>query len=79
MEMRERLLENRHAGEQVPKSLWPKTYLGKEINNLYRYELPGARKACYTIKYVDGVGAVPHILDVLTHGEYDERFGYRKG
>jgi hypothetical protein len=75
--MREKLLEDKYAGEKVPRDLWPGKYRDQGLPNLYRYELPGGYRACYSVVAVEGRGGCPFIHGVLTHSEYDELFGYK--
>lgn len=67
------LLENKFAGDLIKKSQIPKVYVEKYgIFNLYRYSLPEGYRSCYTILE----DKCPHILDLLSHPEYDKVFGY---
>lgn len=64
-------------GEQIRRSRIPKTLRRDyECTNLWRLELPGARRALYTLlTQPDGEPTVS-ILRILTHKEYDRLFGY---
>lgn len=67
------LKENMFAGELVQKSLIPDYYKEKYgVSHLFRYRHPEGHRSCY---YVCEGSCV--ILDILTHEEYDKRFGYR--
>ena len=46
--------------------------------NLFRYAHPEGYRSCYRIFYEEEIGVCPHILDLLSHEEYDGIFGYRK-
>jgi hypothetical protein len=67
------LEENKFAGEQIRKSQIPRHYIKQyQVNNLYRYEHPEGYRSCYTI-----INKCPHILDLMSHPEYDKVFGYK--
>ena len=67
------LKENMFAGELIRKSQIPKQYLDHYgVNNLYRYGHPEGFRSCYTI-----FNGYPHILDIMSHAEYDRVFGYK--
>ena len=71
--------ENMYAGQLVKKKQVPSLYIQRYgVNNLYRYSHPEGYRSCYTIFYEKGVGVCPHILDIMSHEEYDKIFGYRK-
>lgn len=73
------LKENMFAGELIKKKQIPHYYIQRYgVNNLYRYEHPEGYRSCYTIFKEEGVGVCPHILDIMSHEEYDRIFGYRK-
>lgn len=73
------LKENRHAGTLIQKKQIPSKYTRRyEVNNLFRYRHPEGYRSCYTIVHVESVGVCPIILDIMSHGEYDRIFGYRK-
>jgi hypothetical protein len=72
-DMAEVLMENKFAGQLIRKSQIPKVYIQKYgIFNLFRYSLPEGYRSCYTILEDE----CPHILDLLSHPEYDKLFGY---
>ena len=67
------LKENMFAGEFVQKSLIPGYYKGKYgVNHLFRYGHPEGHRSCYFVYNGSCI-----ILDIMTHEEYDKRFGYR--
>ena len=71
-DMKAVLKENMFAGDLIKKGIVPQVYLEKYgVNNLYRYEHPEGHRSCYTI--VEGCA---YIIDLMTHPEYDLRFGY---
>ena len=73
------LKENMYAGEQIRKSQIPQHYIDTYgVNNLYRYAHPEGYRSCYTIFNEENFGVCPHILDIISHEEYNKIFGYRK-
>jgi hypothetical protein len=73
------LKEHMYAGEPIKKRQIPPHYVERYgVNNLYRYAHPEGYRSCYTVFYEEGIGVCPHILDLLSHEEYDRIFGYRK-
>ena len=73
------LKENMFAGEQISKKQIPSQYKERYgVNNLFRYAHPEGYRSCYTISYEEGFDVCPHILDLLSHEEYDKIFRYRK-
>ena len=78
-EMEDVLNENMYAGDLVKKKQIPLFYVEcYGVNNLYRYAHCEGYRSCYTIFTEEGLGKCPHILDLMSHDEYDKRFGYRK-
>lgn len=72
-DMADVLLENKFAGDLIKKSQIPKVYVEKyRVFNLYRYSHSEGHRSCYTILE----DKCPHILDLLSHSEYDKIFGY---
>jgi hypothetical protein len=72
-DMKAVLKENIFAGDVIKKGLIPDFYLERYgVNNLYRYQHPEGHRSCYTI--TEGCA---YIIDLMTHPEYDTRFGYR--
>ena len=73
------LLENMFAGNLIVKKKIPAYYIERYgVNNLYRYRHPEGHRSCYTIFNREGIGVCPTILDLISHSEYERRFGYRK-
>lgn len=71
--MADALKENKFAGELVRKSQIPKVYIERfKVNNLYRYGHPEGYRSFYTI-----IDKCPHILDLMSHPEYDKVFRYK--
>jgi Txe/YoeB family toxin of Txe-Axe toxin-antitoxin module len=70
------LKENPFCGIAIPKRLIPKIYIRKYgINNLWKYNLPGAWRLLYSIAG-NRVKIVAIILEWLSHKEYERRFKY---
>jgi hypothetical protein len=64
-------------GTKVKKDQWPSSYIRKwGIRNLYVYKLGPDWRLTYSL-VGDGGGISVFCLEVLPHGEYDRRFGYR--
>lgn len=71
------LKSNSMIGNRIEKQLWPRKYLRKYgINNLFRYQLPLGFRMIYTI-IADSNKIICVIIEVLSHKEYDEIFGYK--
>ena len=75
----ELIKSNPHFGDPVAKRLIPEEYKIKYgITNLFRVELPAYWRMLYTL--TDGeseIEIIAFVLDVITHKEYDKKFGYR--
>lgn len=64
------------CGIQIPKRLIPKEYQKKHaIDNLWKYNLPGAWRLIYTIERQD-ILIIAIVLEWLPHEEYERRFKY---
>lgn len=71
-DMKKVLMEHMFSGELIRKGTIPKHYTDKYgVLNLYRYDHPEGHRSCYTV-----VNGCPRIFDIMTHAEYDLRFGY---
>lgn len=70
------LLENPYAGDKIPRRLTPRFYKRK-FNTVYvfRYPVPEAHRIIYYVRTHRGQVQVI-IIELLTHKEYDKRFGY---
>ena len=68
---------NYEAGDKVPKNLWPKYYRKTwGIDNLYVTKLGPDWRLTYTL--VSGAAGIEvFCLEILPHGKYDRRFGYK--
>ena len=64
------------AGKKVTKDLWPRYYATKwGITNLYVKRLGSNLRLTYTL--VSGAAGIEvFCLEILSHSEYDKRFGY---
>jgi Txe/YoeB family toxin of Txe-Axe toxin-antitoxin module len=63
-------------GIQIPKRLIPEKYIEQYgIENLWKYDLPGAWRLLYSIAR-DEIVVVSIILEWLPHKDYERRFGY---
>jgi len=64
------------CGHKVTKDKWPNYYVVKwNVNNLYVRKLGPDWRLTYALE-ADGVGISAFCLEILTHKEYDKRFGY---
>jgi len=71
------LRENIFAGQRIEKKKFPKYYVQKHgINNLYKYNLDAGNRLVYTL-VADESGVVVVVLEILSHKEYEKRFGYK--
>lgn len=65
-------------GNAIPKKRIPKYYIKKyKVNNLYRYRHPEGYRSIYSLVDVKEVGICPIIWEILSHPEYERRFGYK--
>lgn len=70
------LEENAFWGIQIPKKLIPKIYLEKyKIDNLWKYDLPGAWRLIYSVKNGE-IQILSIILEWMSHKDYEKRFRY---
>jgi hypothetical protein len=71
------LKSNYEGGKKVTKDKWPRYYAVKwRVNNLYIRKLGPDWRLTYALE-ADGAGISAFCLEILTHKEYDKRFGYR--
>ena len=76
-DMQEVLAENMFAGDNVPKDRIPRNYKYRFWDNeLFLYDHPQGYRSTYTLRNV-GEGVSVFIFDIMSHKEYDKRFGYR--
>jgi len=72
----ENLKKDPLCGMHIPKKLIPKVYIQKYgINNLWKYNLPGAWRLMYSLTGSE-IDIVTILLEWLPHGEYERRFKY---
>lgn len=69
------LKENPQCGIKISKKLIPPEYSKIPINNLWKYNLPGAWRILYTITG-DKIKIVTVILDWMNHKNYERKFNY---
>jgi hypothetical protein len=63
-------------GDKVQKDRWPRYYvLTWGINNLYVHKLGRDWRLTYSL-VADEVGIMAFCLEILTHKQYNKRFGY---
>ncbi len=64
-------------GDKVSKDRWPRDYsVNWGIDNLYVRNLGPDWRLTYSLVW-EGFGIAVFCLEILTHKEYDRRFGYR--
>jgi len=75
----ERLKTDFHYGDPIAKKLIPREYAtGYGVTNLFRLELPCFWRMLYTITNGETSDEiVVFVLDILSHSDYDRKFGYR--
>ncbi|PIU21248.1 MAG: hypothetical protein COT15_03175 [Candidatus Diapherotrites archaeon CG08_land_8_20_14_0_20_34_12] len=71
---------NTHYGNPIGKDLIPKMYKEQYgITNLFRIELPNRWRMLYSL--TNGgteIEIIAFVLDIIGHGTYDKKFGYKK-
>jgi len=71
------LSENPQSEIQIPKKIIPKYYIRKyEVQNLWKYNLPGGWRLIYWIDGSEKEKILVLVLEILSHKEYEQRFGY---
>ena len=69
---------NPFYGDPVAKNLIPEVYKTRyRVTNLFRAELSQFWRMLYTLKG-DEIEIVAFVLDIISHPDYDKKFGYRK-
>jgi hypothetical protein len=69
---------NIHYGENIAKNKIPTEYIAKYgVNNLFWVGLPNFWRMFYTLTNNGEVEIIAFVLDILDHGKYDKKFGYR--
>ncbi len=70
------LKQNPACGIKILSKLIPKEYKQKfGINNLWKYNLPGAWRLLYTLE-ADKIKILAIVLEWLSHKDYERRFKY---
>lgn len=74
------LKQNPYFGNPIAKRKIPKEYREEyDITNLFRIELPNFWRMLYALtNNEEQVIIIALVVDLLNHGEYDKKFGYRK-
>lgn len=68
--------ENSFCGIQISKKLIPKEYIQKfKVNNLWKYNLPGAWRLIYSIESKE-ILVLSIVLEWMDHKEYERTFNY---
>lgn len=75
---RDFIKSNPFYGDPIAKNLIPEEYKVKyRAINLFRVELSQFWRMLYTLKG-DEIEIVAFVLDIISHPNYDKKFGYRK-
>ena len=80
------LKTNYDYGIHIPKKMVARKYIEQyEVTNLWKVNLSGAWRMIYTLKQpqresteVEILSIWLDVLDIISHEEYDDIFGYRK-
>lgn len=74
----ELLKANPEYGTHIPKDRIPREYIRDyEVNNLWKVNLSGAWRMIYTIRGSE-IDIISLILDIMSHRDYEKKFGYKK-
>ena len=72
------LISNPFYGENAKKDLIPKAYRQKyDVGNLFIADLPDYWRMIYTLES-DEIEIIAFVLDIINHGEYNRKFGFKK-
>ncbi|MEK6946915.1 MAG: hypothetical protein AABX32_04880 [Nanoarchaeota archaeon] len=72
------LASNPFYGENAKKDLIPKEYRQKyDADNLFIADLPDYWRMIYTLES-DEIEIIAFVLDIVDHGKYNKKFGFRK-
>ena len=75
---KELIKANIHYGDPVAKNLIPREYEQKYgTKNLFRVELPTFWRMLYTLTNNGEVEIIAFVLDIISHPDYDKKFGYK--
>jgi len=76
-QVRQELLQDYTKGRKEQKDRWPRYYVEKwNLTNLFKCDLRQGYRVTYTLQF-EGAGMAVILLELLSHDEYDKRFGYR--
>lgn len=71
------LKENMFVGHLIEKKKFSKLYVQKYgLDNLYKYNLDRTNRLIYTL-VADECGIAVVVLEILSHKDYEKRFGYK--
>lgn len=74
----ELIKSNIHYGNPLAKDLIPDEYKNKySAINLFRVELPTFWRMLYMLTNNGDIEIVAFVLDIISHPEYDKKFGYK--
>jgi hypothetical protein len=74
----ELIKSNVHYGDPLSKDLIPEEYKQKYFaRNLFRVELPAFWRMLYTLTNNEEVEIVAFVLDIISHPDYNKKFGYK--
>lgn len=72
------LVGNPFYGEHAKKDLIPREYKEKyDVHSLFIADLPNYHRMIYTLES-DELETTAFIIDILTHNEYDKKFGFKR-
>ncbi len=75
---KELIKANTHYGNPIAKELIPEEYKQKySASNLFRVELPAFWRMLYTLTNNEEVEIIAFVLDIISHPDYDKKFGYK--
>jgi hypothetical protein len=75
---KELIKANLHYGEPIAKAKIPADYIHKySVNNLFWVSLPNGWRMLYTLTPNGEIEIVAFVLDIMDHGKYNKKFGYR--
>ena len=72
------IVNNPFYGENAKKNLIPKEYRKKyDADNLFIADLPDYWRMIYTLES-DEIEILAFVLDIISHEQYNKKFGFRK-
>lgn len=70
---------NPRYGNPIAKNLIPWQYKEKDIDNLFRVELPAFWRMLYALQNdQQQIKIIGFIIDIVNHEDYNKKFGYKK-